>query len=349
MSRGWRLDELARAVGGRVRGDPGRSIRGVATLDEAGEGDLSFLTNPRYRRAAEASRAGAILVAAGVELPGRDLLEAKEPYVALAQILETLHPPRLPAPGVAREAYVAQTARLGQGVSIEPFAVVGDDVRLGDRVAIGPGAVVGEGCEIGEETALRPGAVLYPGTRVGARCLIHSGVVLGGDGFGFATTGAVHRKIPQLGRVVVEDDVEIGANTAVDRAMLGETRIGRGTKIDDLVMVAHGVTIGPGGLFAAQSGIAGSTRIGERATFAGQSGAAGHLRIGDGVVVAAKSAVLSDLDDRGVVAGIPAVDLKVWKRSQAHARALPEMRAKMRALEARVAALEERLKKKGES
>jgi len=349
VDEGWRLEDLARAVGGRVRGDPDRRVRGVATLEDARGDELSFFTNPRYRGAAEASRAGAILVGANVRLEDRDLIEAAEPYLALAGILERLHPPRRPAPGVAREAYVASSARLGAEVSIGPFAVIGEEARLGDRAVVGPGAVVGDGCELGDDAVLRPGAVLYPGTRVGARCLIHAGVVLGADGFGFATSRGVHRKVPQLGRVVVEDDVEIGANSAVDRAMLGETRIGRGTKIDDLVMVAHGVTIGPDGLFAAQSGIAGSTRIGKGATFAGQSGAAGHLRIGDGAVIAAKSAVFADVGDRAVVAGIPAIDHRAWKRAQAQAKALPELRARVRALETRIAALEAGAAKKGES
>jgi UDP-3-O-[3-hydroxymyristoyl] glucosamine N-acyltransferase len=183
-----------------------------------------------------------------------------------------------------------------------------------------------------------PRVVLYPGTIVGARCRIHAGAVLGADGFGFATSSGVHRKMPQLGLVVVEDDVEIGANTTIDRGTLGETRIGRGTKIDDLVMVAHGVQIGPHGLLAAQTGISGSTRIGSHVTMAGQSGAAGHLTIGDHVVVAAKTAVFSDVADRSFVAGVPAVDHRAWKRSVALVKILPELRSRVRALEERLAA-----------
>jgi len=187
---------------------------------------------------------------------------------------------------------------------------------------------------------LMPRVVLYPGTCVGARCLIHAGAVLGGDGFGFATTAGTHRKVPQLGRVVVEDDVEIGANSTVDRGTLGETRIGRGTKIDNLVMVAHGVVIGPHGLLAAQAGVAGSTRIGSHVAIAGQSGAAGHLRIGDRVVVAAKTAVFTDLPEGSFVAGIPAVDHRAWKRSLVEVKSLPELRSRLRALEERLAVLE---------
>jgi UDP-3-O-[3-hydroxymyristoyl] glucosamine N-acyltransferase len=251
-----------------------------------------------------------------------------------------MHPEAMPAPGVSVDARVAPGAGLGRRVAIGPFAVVGEGATLADDVVVGAGCVIGEGCKIGGGTRLRPRVVLYPGTHVGARCLIHAGVVLGGDGFGFATSRGTHRKVPQLGRVVIEDDVEIGANSTVDRGTLGETRIGAGTKIDNLVMVAHGVVIGPNGLLAGQAGIAGSTRIGRNVTWAGQSGAAGHLRIGDGVIVGAKSAVFSDVEDRAFVAGIPAIDHKAWKRAQASIKSLPEWRARLRALEARIAALE---------
>ena len=340
MADDFRLGDLASRVGGRVAGDPERRIRGVATLEEAGPSDLAFLTNPKYRKGAEATRAGAILVAWGTLLPGRDLLEVPEPYLALAEILDLLYPPRERRPGVSPLAFVGEGAETGEDAEVGPFAVLGAGARIGRRTTVGAGAVLGEGAEVGDDTVIHPRAVLYPGTRVGSRCIIHAGVVLGADGFGFATSSGKHRKVPQLGRVVVEDDVEIGANSAVDRGMLGETVVGRGTKIDDLVMVAHGVRIGPDGLMAAQAGIAGSTRVGRGVTFAGQSGAAGHLSIGDGSVVAAKSAVFADLPDRSFVAGIPAVNHLTWKRAQALIRSLPELRARVLRLEARLTALD---------
>ena len=184
---------------------------------------------------------------------------------------------------------------------------------------------------------------VYPQTRLGARCLLHAGVVLGGDGFGFATADGEHLKVPQVGRVVVEDDVEIGSNSAVDRAMLGETRIGRGSKLDDLVMIAHGVQLGAGALLAAQSGIAGSARLGAGATLAGQAGVAGHLELGEHVTVAAKSAVFSDLTDGAFVAGVPATDHRSWKRSRVTIKKLPELRKELQDLRRRIAALEQRL------
>ena len=342
MNGGWLLSELASAVGGRVDGDANRRVHGVATLEEAGPDDLSFFTNPRYRPAVQHSLAGAILVGPGAGIEGRDLLVAPDPYLALAEILDRIHPARRPSSGVSSDARVSPEATVGVDVAIGPFAVVGSRARLGDRVVVGAGVVIGEESEVGEGTVLRPRVVLYPGTSVGARCLIHAGVVLGGDGFGFATTQGTHRKVPQLGRVVIEDDVEIGANSTVDRGTLGETRIGQGTKIDNLVMVAHGVVIGPHGLLAGQAGVAGSTRIGSHVTMAGQSGAAGHLRMGDRVVVAAKSAVFTDVPDRTFVAGIPAVDHRAWKRSLALVKMLPELRSRLRALEERLAAVEAR-------
>jgi UDP-3-O-[3-hydroxymyristoyl] glucosamine N-acyltransferase len=331
---------LARSVGGRVEGDANRRVTGVATLEDAGPDDLSFLTNPRYRPALARSRAGAILVGPGVDVGGRDLLVAPDPYLALAEILDRMHPTPRPTPGVSADARIGPGAILGADVAIGPFAVVGTGVRLGDRVVVGAGAVIGDGSAIGPDSVLMPRVVLYAGTSVGARCLIHAGVVLGGDGFGFATTSGTHRKVPQLGRVVVEDDVEIGANSTVDRGTLGETKIGRGTKIDNLVMVAHGVVIGPHGLLAAQAGIAGSTRIGSHVMMAGQSGVIGHLKMGDRVVVAAKTAVFADVADGAFIAGVPAVDHRAWKRSLALVKMLPELRSKLRTLEERLAALE---------
>jgi UDP-3-O-[3-hydroxymyristoyl] glucosamine N-acyltransferase len=331
---------LASWVGGRVDGDPDRLIRGVATLDQAGPDDLSFLTNPRYRPAVSGSRAGAILVGESERIDGRDLVVAPDPYLALADILDRMHPPARPAPGVSPDARVGSGVRLGAGVAVAPFAVIGDNARIGERAVVGAGAVIGEGSSVGDDTVLMPRVVLYPGTCVGNRCIVHAGVVLGGDGFGFATSSAGHRKVPQLGRVVLEDDVEIGANSTIDRGTLGETRIGRGTKVDNLVMVAHGAVIGPLGLLAAQTGISGSTRIGSHVTMAGQSGTSGHLTIGDHVVVAAKTAVFADVSDRSFVAGIPAVDHRAWKRSVAFVKMLPELRSKLWALEERVAALE---------
>jgi UDP-3-O-[3-hydroxymyristoyl] glucosamine N-acyltransferase len=336
VAKAYRLEELAARVGGRVRGDAARVVRGVAALAQAGPDDLSFLTNVRYRLAARNTAAGALLVGPAVDLDGRDLIEVAEPAVALAEILELFHPVERPRAGVSPDARIGAGATLGRGVAIGCHAVIGDGVALGDDVRIGAGSVVGDRCRVGSGTELAPRVVLYPGTEVGARCRIHAGVVLGADGFGYATSGGRHRKVPQVGRVVIEDDVEIGANTTIDRATVGETRIGRGTKIDDLVMVAHGVHVGPHSILVAQAGVAGSTRLGAGTVLAGQAGVAGHLEIGDGVSVAAKSAVFDDVPSGAVVAGIPAIDHRRWKRVAILVQKLPELEARVRELERRL-------------
>lgn len=340
VSGGFRLGELAERVGGRVVGDVDAVIRGVATLEEAGPDQLSFLSNTRYREAARRTRAGAILVVPGSGIEGPALVEVDEPYLALAKILGLFQSNPSAAREVSPRAQVGRNVKLGEDVSVGPFAVIGDGVELGERVTVGAGSVVGSDCRIGAGSILMPRVVLYPGTEIGRDCLLHAGVVAGSDGFGFATSGGRHHKVPQLGRVVLEDDVELGANTTVDRGALGETVIGAGSKLDNLVMIAHGVTIGESCLMAAQSGIAGSTQVGSNVTFAGQSGAAGHLKIADGTVVAAKTAVFGDIDPGAFVAGTPAVDHRTWKRSQILIKRLPDLRKELSELKRRVEALE---------
>lgn len=345
MSKSYRLDELAKHVDGAVRGRADRPIRGISTLDQAGPDELSFLANVRYRGKARTTRAGAVLAAPGSGLEEVDLLEVQEPYLALAILIELFHPPKAPRPAISPDAHIGAGVRFGKEVTVGPFAVVEEGCELGDGVTVGAGCVVGENCTIGEGSELKPRVVLYPETTVGRRCIIHSGVVLGSDGFGFATSGGTHRKIAQVGRAVIEDDVEIGANSAVDRAAMGETVIGQGSKLDNLVMIAHGVRVGKSTLMAAQSGIAGSTHVGDGTTWAGQSGAAGHLEIGDGALVAAKTAVLKDLPAGAFVIGIPAVEHRSWKRERAMLNKLPELRQEIQALRSRLERLEGMLDK----
>ena len=329
------LSEVARLSGGRVVGDGARSVSRVAPLDEAGPGDLSLLANASYRPAALRSAAGAILVKEGLELPGRDQVLVKDPHLALSVLLPLLHPAPPPPVGISPDARIAEGASVGDGASVGPFAVVEAGARIGAGARSGAGCYVGPGSEVGEGSVLHPNTTVYHGCRIGRGVIVHSGAVIGSDGFGFATEAGERRKIPQVGGVVVEDDVEIGACVTIDRGSIGTTVVGKGTKIDNLVQIGHNVRIGEGCLIVAQVGISGSTRIGARAVFAGQSGAAGHLSIGAGAVIASKSAVYEDLPDGAQVGGIPAIDLARWRKAQAVFRRLPEIRESVRRLELR--------------
>ena len=332
-----RLADLAELVGGRVEGDPDRTVESVRTLEAAGPRDLSFLNHPRYREQALASQAGALLVAANLasEDFGRPLLVVDDTAYALSVLLNRLHPVEIPEPGVHPTAVIEPGCEVDPSAHIGPYAVIGSGTRIGARAAIHPHVVVGKGCEVGEGAVLHPHAVLYDRTAVGPGAIVHAGAVLGADGFGYATHGGVHHKVPQVGRVVLEKDVEVGANTTIDRATLGETRIGEGTKIDNLVQVGHNVQTGRHCILCGQAGIAGSTQLGNYVVLAGQAGVSGHIKLGDGAQVAAKSAALTSVEPKTQVAGIPAVELRKWRRQSVMIARLEEMSRRIRALEKR--------------
>jgi UDP-3-O-[3-hydroxymyristoyl] glucosamine N-acyltransferase len=333
------LAELAAHVGGEVVGDGSTAVTGVRALDQAGPGDLSFYHNRRYLAAARATAAGVLLVADPSPFPGRALLVCREPYAALGEILRLFHPETRPPAGVHPSAVVAPSAAVGEGASVAACAVIGDGASVGARAVVGPCSVLGAGATIGDDTVLHPNVVVESGCRIGARCIVHAGTVVGSDGFGFATVRGEHRKVPQVGIVVVEDDVELGANVCIDRAALGETRIGRGTKVDNLVQIGHNVQIGPHSLIVAQVGISGSAKLGHHVVMAGQSGSAGHLTIADGTQVAAQAAVMHDTPPGAVVAGSPARPLREYQKAMAGLYRLEELRARVKALEAAVARL----------
>ncbi|HEV8699755.1 MAG TPA: UDP-3-O-(3-hydroxymyristoyl)glucosamine N-acyltransferase [Candidatus Polarisedimenticolia bacterium] len=321
----YTLGEIASRIGGQVRGDAARPVSGIKPLDQAGPDDLSFVAHARYRRAAAASRAAGLIAGDEQVAPGRNLILVEKPYAALAVAMGLFHAPERPAPGISPQALLGEGTTLGRDVSIGPYVVAGRNCRIGDRAALMPGVVLGDGVQIGEDSVLHPGVVVYGGSILGARVVVHASSVLGSDGFGYAEESSGRVKIPQVGNVVVGDDVEIGASVTIDRATFGSTVVGRGTKIDNLVQIAHNVTIGEESILVAQSGIAGSTRLGRAVILAGQAGVAGHLEIGDRSVVGAKSAALQDLPAGSFVVGHPAVDHREWKRSQAALRRLPEL------------------------
>lgn len=335
---GYRLAELAAQVGGRVEGDPERTVEAIRPLESAGPRDLSFLKDPRYRAQAAASGAGALLVGpalAGAAL-GRDLLVADDPSWALARLLAVFHPEERRPPGVHPTAILEPGATVDPEAHVGPYAVIGAGSRVAAGAAVLAFVAVGRNCAVGEGAVLHPHAVLYDGTEVGAGCIVHAGVVLGADGFGYATHQGAHHKVPQVGRVVLERDVEVGANSTLDRAMLGETRIGAGSKIDNLVQVGHNVVTGRHCILCGQAGIAGSARLGDYVVLAGQSGVAGHIELGDGAQVAAKSAALAAVEPRTQVAGIPAIEMRKWRRQAALLARLEEIVRRLRAVEKKV-------------
>jgi len=335
------LRELADLLGADLRGDGGLTITGVASLDSAGPGQLSFFASPKYRDQLRVTRAEAVLVPPGEDC-ARPHLVSRDPYADFARVVAIFAPP-LPRPpaGVHPLAAVHPGATLGAGVAVGPACVVGDGVVVGDRTVLAAQVFLGDGCRVGQDCWFHPGVVVREGTEIGSRVILHPNVVLGADGFGFAPVGAGYLKIPQIGKVVIEDDVEIGACTCVDRAALGETRIGRGSKLDNLIQVAHNVTIGPDTVIAAQTGISGSSRLGRHVTLGGQVGVTGHIQVGDQVTVGAQSGISNDVPARAFLFGTPARPYREVMKQLAALVRLPDLLAKFRALEERLRRIEE--------
>ena len=311
------LKEIADFVGGEFVGNGDRPVGGVAALADAGSTDLSFLSNRKYAERLRETKAGAILVPKDLEGDDDRWIRVDDPYFALARIMTRWFSTRPLPKGVSSQASIASSAKLGKNVAVGPFATIGENVVIGNNVIIFQGVSLEAASSIGDDCIIYPNAVIYDGTRIGRRCIIHAGVVIGSDGYGFAMHDGKHYKIPQIGIVRIEDDVEIGAGTTIDRAALGETVIGEGTKIDNLVQIGHNVKIGKHCLLVSQVGIAGSTQLGDYVSVAGQSGFSGHLKIGHRVQVAAKSAVLEDVPDDTKVMGSPAMPFKEFARRQA--------------------------------
>jgi UDP-3-O-[3-hydroxymyristoyl] glucosamine N-acyltransferase len=334
-----RLRELAERLGCELLGDGEVDVRAVAGLEQARAGDLTFLANPKYAAHLATTRASAVVVGPGQEAPLPRLVSTN-PYLAFARAVALVAPPPRPAPGVHAAAHVDPSAELGPDVHVGAFAVVGPRVRVGARTTIHPHVVLYEDVEVGEDCTLHSGVQVRERCRLGQRVVLQNGCVIGADGFGFAKDGeGRYHKFPQVGSVVIEDDVEIGALSAVDRAALGVTRIGRGCKLDNLVQVGHSVTIGEDSVLAGQVGIAGSTRVGRRVTLAGQVGVAGHLTIGDGVVATAQTGIPSSIAPDTVVSGYPAIDNRGWLKSSAVFARLPELQKRVRELERRLESL----------
>ncbi len=340
-NRCYKLCELAEIVGGEVVGDGDVEIRGVAGIREAGPGEITFLANPKYADFLPDTKASAVIGDRDL-LCVKPLIRIDNPYYAYLQVLSlfaadmAIEYPR----GVHDLAVVDPGAVLGENVSVGPFCQICRGARVGTNSTLLSGVFVGQGVTVGSDCLIYPGVTIREGTAIGDRVILQPGVVLGADGFGYAKNGSVHHKVPQVGRVVIEDDVEIGANSCVDRATTGETRIKRGTKIDNLVQIAHNVTIGENCVIAAQVGISGSTELGNGVTLAGQAGLVGHIVVGDRAMVGAQGGVTKSVPPDTTVSGYPAREHRVAKRLYAHTAMLPTLFERVRELEQRLREME---------
>ncbi|MBW4053801.1 MAG: UDP-3-O-(3-hydroxymyristoyl)glucosamine N-acyltransferase [Proteobacteria bacterium] len=338
------VTELAEYLGGVVHGDGNVAISGLGPLDSAGPDSLTFLANPKYASKVAETSAGAVLMAPGAERYGRTIIEVANPYLGFAKLLTLFYTKPHEAVGVLPAAIVSATATIGDGASIYPGVCIGKNVVVGKRTVIHSGAVLYDNVIIGEECTIHANTVVRERCRIGNRCIIQPGAVIGSDGFGYAPDGSSYYRIPQIGIVVIEDDVEIGANTCIDRAAIEVTRIRRGTKLDNLVQIAHNCQIGEDCMIVSQVGISGSTKIGNHVTLAGQVGVAGHLTIGDNVLVGAQSGVPSSLPANAAYSGSPTMPHKEWLKSAMTVPRLPELKKTVSTLEKRVAELEAKLK-----
>lgn len=322
-----KLAQIASALGARLEnGSPDTEIMGIAGIEEAGPGQLTFVANPKYAAAARRTNASAVIVAEDFPALATAMLRSKDPYLTFARAIGLFHPPSKYAVGIHPTAVIHASARIGEGAHVGPYVVVGESVEVGKHAVLLAHVVIYQGVKIGDNFMAHAHSVVREHCRIGNNVLLQNGVVIGADGFGFAKDDLGHwHKIPQPMPVVIEDDVEIQANSCIDRASVGETHISRGTKVDNLVQVGHGSRIGEYSLLAAQVGLAGSTDVGNNVILTGQAGIVGHCKIGDGAIVTPQSGVAGDIEAGAIVSGTPAIDHKLWLKVSALLSRLPEI------------------------
>jgi UDP-3-O-[3-hydroxymyristoyl] glucosamine N-acyltransferase len=343
------IREIAALVGGKVVGDSSASIHGVNGIEDAAQGEITFLDHPKYESLLETTSASAVLVPEEIAQGPTTLIQVQAPRLAFAQLLGQFSVERTKPPqGVHPQSVVGENVQLGADVGIDAFVRIADNVTIGDGAVIYAGSYIAHGATIGAHSVIYSNVTIREDVRIGDRCILHSGVILGSDGFGFAAVGGEQEKIPQVGTVILGDDVEIGSNSCVDRATFGETTIGRGTKIDNLVQIGHNVRIGEHCVVSGLCGISGTTTIGNRVTVGGQVGFAGHLTVGDDVVIGARSGVTKSISAGQIVSGFPACDHEEARRIRAGARRLPSALKRLRELEDRLREFERRLDGKPE-
>jgi UDP-3-O-[3-hydroxymyristoyl] glucosamine N-acyltransferase len=335
-----KLQEIAERLGGTVEGDGSLEITGINGMELAEQGQITFLADKKFKDQLKTSNASAVIVQKALETDKAQVIHPA-PALAFAKLLAEFHPDPRPLPGIDDKASIAEGVQLGKDVTISPFVVLGKDVVIGDNTVLHPGVVVHDGCRIGSNTTVYANVVVGRDSVIGSHVVLHAGVVIGTDGFGYTPDEkGRHVKINQVGRVVIEDHVEIGANVCIDRAAFGETIVREGTKIDNLVQIAHNCDIGPHCIIVSQAGIAGTSKLGHHVVLAGQVGVADHITIGDQVVVAAQAGVSKNLLEPGFYGGYPAVSAMDWKRYTTILPKLPELSRKIKELEKRLNAIE---------
>ncbi len=340
------LNEIASLLGGDVIGDGEVLIERIRGLDEAGKGDLTFLANPKYLKKLDTTGASAILVASGQIRKGKNLLIVAEPYIALGRLLALFHPEEEEKGEIHPNACIEAGADVSSAAVVYPGVHICRGARVEAKAVLYPGVFIGRDAVVGEASILYPHVTIHRRCRIGRRVVLHAGVVVGSDGFGFARPGRDNVKIPQIGYVQIDDDVEVGANTTIDRGALGRTWIQRGVKIDNLVQIAHNVVIGEYSIVVAQVGISGSTKLGKGVIIGGQAGLVGHIHIGDHAMIAAGSGVHKDISAGQIVAGTPHMPHREWLKVEACRAKLPALRETLASLQRRITALEEKEEKK---
>ena len=339
------VEEIARLLDCPFEGNGKTEIRGVSDLEKAGAGDLVFLAQRKYRPLLEKSRASAAIIPVEEHYDRIPVIKSGNPHLSFVKVVELFYAPYQPEPGVHPTAVVSPTAKLGKGISVGAFVHIGDEVEIGDGTVIFPFVAIYRGVKIGKEAVIHSHVSIREEVRIGNRVIIHNNSVIGSDGFGYLQDkDRSHIKIPQAGTVIIEDDVEIGANTAVDRAALGETIIRKGTKIDNLVQVAHNVEIGENCILAGQTGIAGSVKIGKNVITGGQVALSDHVNIGDNVMIAGRTGVMKDIPPNSIIAGVPSQDIREWKKSSIAFARLGELVKEIRELKKKVEDLEKKIK-----
>ena len=335
------LSDLAGKLGGVLDGDPHLTVSGVAALNVAGPDQVSFLANPKYLPSLKTTTAAGVIVSKDTVASGLNLIRVEDPYLGFAMAMELFYSEAYVATGISDEACVHPEARIGDKPSIHPLAVVSRGAKIGSRVTLMSGSYVGTGTTVGDGSTIHPNVVLEKSVQIGKNVIIHAGTVVGSDGFGFAKEGDRYKKIIHAGTVRIEDDVEIGAGCTIDRAVMGETVIGKGSKLDNLIQIGHNVRLGPNCILVAQAGVAGSAELQNNVTMAGQSGVAGHLTVGSGAIVMGKASVFKDVPPGAHMAGTPAIDAKDWKKASAVFVRLDDLRKKISRLERELKELSE--------